>query len=388
MKALYLDWPCYGREHLIRSLEQDFGIEVTPFFHEEYSERSDEGFDKAFDEAVEGKGFDFIISFNFFPLLAEGAKRHGLKYASLVYDSPQVKLYSYRIAYPCNYVFLFDSTEYRKLKDGGIPTVHYTVLPASGDALTEALAGTYDRERLTAEVSFVGSLYDEAHTFYDRIYDKLDPFVQGYLDAAIQAQKLVQGYNFLEELLYPNILAELHRVEPYEPIWDGVETQAYVYASYYLGRKLAQIERREYLEALGRKVPVKLFTQDPKSRVAGVKNMGQADYIKELPLIFHFSRINLNFTYRSIQSGIPLRCMEILGAGGFLLSNYQADLCEYFVPGEEFVYFEDKEDLVKKAQYYLEHEEERRRIAENGKRRALAEHSYKKCLEQVFDVMF
>ena len=34
----------------------------------------------------------------------------------------------------------------------------------------------------------------------------------------------------------------------------------------------------------------------------------------------------------ALKSGIPLRCMDICGAGGFLLSNYQADLYDVFVP--------------------------------------------------------
>ena len=386
MKVLYLDWPCYGKEFALESLKKDFQAQVVSFSHEEYDERQSPAFDEAFDRAVEGQGFDFVFSFNFYPLVAEGCKRHNLKYLSLVYDSPQVKLYSYRITYPTNYVFLFDSTEYRRLKDGGVPTVYYSVLPASGDALKNAMKGSYNRSRCSAEVSFVGNLYDEAHTFYDRVYDRLPDFTKGYLDAIIQAQRIVLGYNFLEELLYPDIISALQAVEPYEPYPDGAETLQYVYASYYLGRKLAQIERADNLTAIAKHHPVKLFTTDPNKKLPGVKNLGPCDYIKELPLIFHFSKINLNFTYRSIQSGIPLRCMEILGAGGFLLSNYQADLCEFFIPGEDFVYFEDQADLLKKVDYYLSHEDERKEIARRGCEKALAEHSYKQCLDAMFSV--
>ena len=386
MNVLYLDWPCYGQEHVLKSLHRDFHFDVDLFFHENYSDRFSEAFDRAFDEKVEQKAYDFVFSFNFYPLVAEGCKRHNLKYLALVYDSPQVKLYSYKISYPTNYVFLFDSVEYRRLRDGGLPTVYYSVLPASADALNDCLRKPIDRRRVTADISFVGTLYNEEHNFYDRIYDRLPDFAKGYLDAVINAQKLVQGYNFLEEVLYPNILEALQAVEPYAPYPDGVETLQYVYASYYLGRKLAAIERTEYLTRLGEKYKVRLFTQDAKQKIPGVENMGPCDYIKELPLVFHFSRINLNFTYRSIQSGIPLRCMEILGAGGFLLSNYQADLCEFFVPGEDFVYFEDTEDLVKKAGYYLEHEDERKAIALRGSEKALAEHNYKTCLSKMFEV--
>ena len=60
-----------------------------------------------------------------------------------------------------------------------------------------------------------------------------------------------------------------------------------------------------------------------------------------------------------------------------MLSNYQADLLEMFVPGEEFVYYEDKEDLLRKTDYYLLHEEERRAIAKNGHDKVAAMHTYR-----------
>ena len=48
------------------------------------------------------------------------------------------------------------------------------------------------------------------------------------------------------------------------------------------------------------------------------------------------------------------------------MSNYQPELAEFFVPGEDFVYFESEQDLIDKIQYYLEHEDERKQIAYNG----------------------
>ena len=100
-----------------------------------------------------------------------------------------------------------------------------------------------------------------------------------------------------------------------------------------------------------------MFTLNKNVALPGVTNMGVTDYYSEMPLIFHNSKINLNITLRSIQSGIPLRCMDIMGAGGFLLTNFQADLLDYFIPDEDFVYYEDQNDLIKKVDYYLEHDE-------------------------------
>ena len=38
--------------------------------------------------------------------------------------------------------------------------------------------------------------------------------------------------------------------------------------------------------------------------------------------MFANSKVNLNITLRNIKTGIPLRALDIMGAGGFLLTNY------------------------------------------------------------------
>lgn len=76
-----------------------------------------------------------------------------------------------------------------------------------------------------------------------------------------------------------------------------------------------------------------------------------------------------------------------MGAGGFLLSNYQEELLEHFVNEEEMVVYESMEDAVAKIDFYLRHEELRVKIAENGKRKTLKEHSLQDRLEQILSVL-
>ena len=101
------------------------------------------------------------------------------------------------------------------------------------------------------------------------------------------------------------------------------------------------------------------------------------------PYVFKHARINLNITLRSIKSGIPLRAFDILGAGGFLLTNYQTDFMDCYIPGEDFVYYESKEDKFAKIDYYLKHEDERVAIAQNGFERTAANHTYKHRIEEM-----
>ena len=117
----------------------------------------------------------------------------------------------------------------------------------------------------------------------------------------------------------------------------------------------------------------------------GLREHGLVDYRSEMPLVFKQSKINLNITLRSIRSGIPLRGFDIMGAGGFLLSNYQADLLELFVPDEDFVYYTSKEELLRKIDYYLRHEEERKAIAKNGHDKIAERHTYRHRVREMLE---
>ncbi len=103
--------------------------------------------------------------------------------------------------------------------------------------------------------------------------------------------------------------------------------------------------------------------------------------------VYKNSKINLNISLRSIQSGIPLRAFDIMGCGGFLLTNYQGDFMEHFVPGEDFVYYENRQDLVEKVTYYLSHEEERKQIAQSGYEKVKQFHTYRHRVAEMLRVI-
>ena len=345
-KILYLDWPCFGKEDILETFS-DFGFQTVPFFHENYTERKDASFDSAFDKAA-ADDFSFCFSFNYYPLVSEGCKRRGIPYISVIYDSPQVAVYSYTIINPNNYVFIFDSELYTRLQKEGIQTVYYMPLPINPKRIARTLKTTpANMDRYRCDVSFIGSLYHEDHNFFDRLKG-VNEYTAGYLEGIMDAQRKVSGYNFIEEVLSKDIIAEMQRVTDYKVDRYGVQSLEYVFANYFIDRKITQTERTDLLCAVAERFPLKLFTLDKNAPVPKAANMGTADYYKEMPHIFRHSKINLNITLRSITNGIPLRCMDILSCGGFLLTNYQNDLVMHFSPNEDFVYYEDKTDLLDK----------------------------------------
>jgi spore maturation protein CgeB len=85
-------------------------------------------------------------------------------------------------------------------------------------------------------------------------------------------------------------------------------------------------------------------------------------------------------TERLVQ--VRLRDFEAPMSGAFYLVEYIPELEEFFEPGKEIACYTDPEDLVAKARYYLEHDDEREKIRQAGYKRAVSEHTWQKRLEK------
>ena len=407
MNILFLEWKNFGKEDMLDAM-QNLGINVKCVEFEAIHDRVNPQAEKMLDSLIEEwlnpeereESSDAVFTFNYSPLVSNVCKKHNAKYVAWVYDSPLVALFSYTIINPCNHVYVFDRALANRFASEGITTVHYMPLAANVKRLDAMNAGSpsgHGKESspeavwraggdIDCDIAFVGSMYNEKHQLYERLSSMPD-FAKGYLDGIIEAQMKVQGYFFMEEMLKGQVIEEMKKALEYKPNRDGVETPEYVYANYFLARKLAERERHHLLGMLSEKLPdsrVNVYTHNPTPELPKVHNMGAVDYYNDMPYVFKSSRINLNISLRSIQTGIPLRCMDIMGAGGFLMSNYQADLLEHFIPGEDFVYYESDEDLISKCRYYLEHDDERRAIAANGHAKVAAAHTYEDRVRQMF----
>ena len=372
MKLFFIEWKSFGNDDIKAAFRAE-GHEVVCYPFDNKDGRRDNVLEQDLAAALRRSVPDVVFSFNYFPVISNVCKREDIRYISWIYDSPYVMLYSYTVVNPCNTIYIFDRALYQEFHDAGIQTVRYLPMAADTDRLDRLTAGGVDS--CEYNVSFVGSLYTEEHNFFERMTG-LSPYSRGYLDALMSAQMKIQGYNFVQESLSP-IMEDLYRALPMDPNPDGVESREYLYAQYVINRKITGLERADLIGAVAGQFPFDLFTQNREFTVDNLRNHGTVDYYTQMPLVFRRSRINLNISLRSIKSGIPLRAFDIMGSGGFLLSNYQADYLEHFVPGEDFVYYESRENLLDKIGYYLEHEDERRAIAASGHDKVAAAHTFR-----------
>lgn len=391
MRILFLDWNSYGNLDIISALDEmknsgkDIQIELYPY--DNHIERDDREFADTFKTDIQKKSPDFVMSFNFFPIISGVCNEVGIKYVSWVYDNPAVNLYSYTLINSCNYVFLFDSQMYETFADQGIKTVYYLPMAAAVERYDRFEKSDVFRKKWGGQIAFVGNLYTEGHNYYDQIEDKLSEYSKGYLNGLMRSQMEINGTNIVEGSIPENVMREMIDALGAKPNYDGVETYDYIYSNYVIDRKITALERTEMLTMIGKKLSVNLFTGDKSFQPEGVNNRGKVDYYNEMPYVFKNTDINLNITLRSIQRGIPLRCMDIMGCGGFLLTNYQADFLRFFEPSKDYVYYESRQDLMDKIEFYTTHEEERHIIAESGYKKIKSDHTYRLRLEEIIDVV-
>lgn len=370
MKILFIEWASYGNEDMKEAFRKEgHALVCFPFFNKDA--RNDGSAVAGLPAILHKETPDIVFSFNYFPIVSNVCRQENIRYISWIYDSPYVMLYSYTAINPCNTIYVFDKDVYLEFHKAGISTVHYLPMAANVERLDTLIP---DPGNFLYDISFIGSLYTEKHNFFERMTN-LSDYTKGYLDALMAAQMNVQGYNFIQESLSP-IMEDLYHALPMEPNPDGVETTEYLYAQYVINRKITGLERYDLIQAIAEKHHFDLFTHDRRFCLPGLTNHGPVDNYREMPLVFKQSRINLNISLRSIKSGIPQRAFDIMGSGGFLLSNYQNDFLDYFIPGEDFDFYESKADLLHKIDYYLTNEAERLQIARNGHDKIAAAHTY------------
>ena len=386
MKIFFLEWNSFCNEDMYEILkDMGHGVISIPFRR---SESTRVEMEDKIQKALEKSDCDFLFSFNYFPMISDLCQKCGIKYVSWVYDSPYIHVYSYTVLNSCNYIFLFDRAMYEELNDAGIPTVYYLPLGVNSKRMRRLGKQSPSMPpRYQGEISFVGGLYTEQKQQLYQKFQTMNAYTKGYLDGIMQAQMCVQGYNFIQEMLTDEVLAEMEKAYPTDPNASTVLSPAELYADYVLAREVTALERQKVLELLGREHTMNLYTYNEKPSIPGVQNMGKVDYYNEMPYVFRNSKINLNITLRSIKTGIPLRAWDIMGNGGFLLTNYQAELLDYFEPGKDFVYYEDMNDLREKVSYYLNHEEERKKIAENAMEKVCREHDLTSRISEMLKIV-
>ncbi len=384
MHILMYRWRAYNYRDIERTF-QLLGHTVENIQQKLGSYDIDEEFQARIENLLDTKRFDMVFTVNYFAVISNACENREIKYVSWTCDNPLISMYHKSIFNKCNYIFTFDQSNYLEFRGMGVERIWYLPLAVDTERLDYLLENADDLYKYQNEISFVGSLYER--NSYDKLSYALPDYLKGYFEATMQAQMSISGGNIIEEMLTPDILEQLEEYFHLEKTKDSFSDIGLIFSTTVLGFKIAAVERRRALIALSVKYPVAVYSNSDVSDLIRVQYRGGVDYWSEMPKVFHESKINLNLTIPNIKTGLPLRMWDIMGSGGFLMTNYQAELPRYFKEGEDYVCFEGERDLVEKAGYYLEHEEERKQIARNGYRKVKGVHSYRERLKTMLAIL-
>ena len=337
-----------------------------------------------FERSEGGKRFfDLVYSFDYFPNISEVCQKYGVPYVSWVFDCPHYTLDSHTVNNPVNRIYVFDKLLCENLRKKGATTVSHMPLGVNEKRLT-AFCDELDKETggnivYQHDVCFLGSLYDNEFNFYDQV-SYLPPELKQYITAQ---EKIFSHDLFTDEKAVTQ--AHIDRLREYinfessgkyELDYDNVMRDI-------LRKKVTVNERRHILEKMGQNFDTVIYTNPDARPVENVCNLGIADYNTKMPRVFHRSKVNLNITLRCILSGISLRVIDVLAAGGFLVTSYTQEIAENFEDGVDLAIAHTPEEMLQKTAYYLEHEDERKAIALNGQKKVLEQFSYMKLLPEI-----
>ena len=79
------------------------------------------------------------------------------------------------------------------------------------------------------------------------------------------------------------------------------------------------------------------------------------------------------------------RSFAVMGCGGFYLCRRTFGIEGIYDVGREMDVFDTDDEMVEKIHYYLNSEDERKRIALAGQKRVLSDYTYKKQMGKIFD---
>ena len=366
---LFYHWGALG-DGAVRECMCRNNVNCIDFTRKMQDYHADGEFAREMLEIVHDSQIDAVFSYDYFPLISMLCEMNRLPYISWVYDCPMNTLMSKTLSNACNFIFCFDAAYARRLSELGAVNVYHMPLGVEERILNMILEREKEQpeliSRYQSDISFVGNLYNGEK---NRIRQaELSEYTKGYIEGLIKSQQLVYGYNLLADSMKPEIIEEI--IDKCNlKLSDKYMDYPVQMAADAIGTEVTAREREETIKLLGSRYSFALYSSYPvNEEIKGelLAEKGFADYEKEMPFIFHNSKINLNITSRTIQSGIPKRVLDILACGGFCLTNYQPEIADYFEDGVELVMYSSMADLVAKVEYYLKHDEEREAIAKNG----------------------
>lgn len=372
-KILFYQWYSFmnpGIEKAFKQLEIEYDI----LYYQQTDWEEDVIFEEKIEKQIQDNVYDAVFSVNFAPVISKVCQHRGIRYISWVYDSPMHIRNIEVMKNSCNEIYMFDWGQVQEYKKLGVNMEH---LPLAVDSEIFNLPMNDEIiKKYSAQISLVGKMYT---TDYPEYTSPLSTETKKLLNDMISSQRDVYNDCFIPALLTDELIQKINAEYAKAGLDFCIEKRE---LEYMMLCETTSRERTVILSLLSKHFDTHLYTTE-KPGIDNLKVHGPVDYYKQMPYIFKLSDINLNISLKSIRTGIPLRCVDVLGCGGFLLSNYQEELVQYLEVGKVCEVYGSFEEMYEKAAFYTKHEELRKQIARNGFMKAQEIFTFRNRIEQM-----
>jgi spore maturation protein CgeB len=333
----------------------------------------------------------YLFTINFSKVVSEISEILNIPYISWTVDTPAYSLYnSTNLQKKLNLFFVYDEKVVLDLKKRGINNIFYLPVAANTKRLEQVIINDEDYRKYNSEIAFVGN--SGANNEFST---HIKPFISKSLNENINKIILKQfRYDtyILKDLIDDFLVEMIEKESSYTiDVKDHILLTRKEKLAFLLGRYHSFIERAETINALIRNFDVKIYGEDRwlenNKFNFNLHYGGNAEHYLEMPKIFRIAKVNLNITRAFVETGLPMRVFDVLGSKGFLVTNNKIDIYRLFKEGRELVVYRDIKDLLEICKYYLEHDNERKRIMMQGFETIKKSHTYKIRLKKMMEIV-
>ena len=317
---------------------------------------------------------DFILTVNHLGFDREGIVTDFLTtlkvpFASWYVDSPMLIIKHYeRNLSPYCAIFLWDQDYVADMQALGFDKVHYLPLGTNPQVFKRLPLRENPLASQQNEISFVGN------SMVKPIQKKMDRLGLGEPNKPLIAE-IGRAY---AQSTCRNVSDVLDR-DPYreDPLVKGmqngkrVDFEALIMCQATLLHRFAHIQKLEPLR------PVIRGDDGWYSLLNRSFQIGpELLYYYDLNFFYNVSKVNFNITSTQMRNAVNQRVFDVPAAGKFLLTDYKNQLETLMDVGKEVVCYRDKEEIPELTRFYLAHDSLREKIAQRGRKRVLADHTY------------
>ncbi len=371
MKILNFEWNSFTNKATVKAFEK-LHIEYDSIYYIQKDWDDDEEFYNLVKDKIANNVYDAAFSINYAPMVSKACEEAGLKYISWVYDAPLHIRNLDSLWNSCNEIYFFDRGQANDYAREGIHAYH---MPLAADPV-EFNAQYVDK--YACDVAFVGKMY---RSEYDSVSAALNEYQKGYLEGIVNAQSKVYGGCFIPELIKDDFIVGLNEQFESQGLDFRVNKRQ---IEYLLECEVTARERFMIISILSNHFDLHLYSDKADERIPNAQFKGYCNYDTEMPHIFRSAKVNLNISLRAIQTGLPLRVIDVLACRGFLISNLQEEITELLTPGQDLEVYTSIPEMYEIANFYMKNDEARERIAMHGYETICKNFTYEDRIRRMF----